>query len=179
MKRKNCIVTECIDCRLNNGVCEDTIRITRIELDPASGKITKSISKTKEMYYGSDLHENGSFNTTTKFYDQLGRLVEVSDDGKKFRYEHSTNDSTNLDVKIYDESGKELGFYKRELEKDGSRKTVRYGTNSEEHRITSFYKDLTRIHMLRKAFIAKTEKSKPSMNTTKSTNGMHLSLSFR
>ena len=42
-KRKNGIVTECIDCRLNNGVCEDTIRITRIELDPASGKITKSI----------------------------------------------------------------------------------------------------------------------------------------
>ncbi len=105
-KRKNGIVTECIDCRLNNGVCEDTIRITRIELDPASGKITKSISKTKEMYYGSDLHENGSFNTTTKFYDHLGRLVEVSDDGKKFRYEHSTNDSTNLDVKIYDESGR-------------------------------------------------------------------------
>ena len=140
-KRKNGIVTECIDCRLNNGVCEDTIRITRIELDPASGKITKRISKTKEMYYGSDLHENGSFNTTTEFYDHLGRLVEASFDGKKFRYEHSTNDSTNLDVKIYDESGKELGFYKRELEKDGSRKIVRYGTNSEEHRITSFYKD--------------------------------------
>ena len=140
-KRKNGIVTECIDCRLNNGVCEDTIRITRIELDPASGKITKRISKTKEMYYGSDLHENGSFNTTTEFYDHLGRLVEASFDGKKFRYEHSTNDTANLDVKIYDESGTKLGFYKRNLEKDGSRKTVLYGNNFEETRVTSYYKD--------------------------------------
>ena len=140
-KRKNGIVTECINCRLNNGVCDDTISITRVELDPASGKIAKRTSKTKEMYHESELYEKDVFYSMTEFYDSLGRLVEVSYDGKKFRYEHSTNDSANLEVTIYDESGKELGFYKRKQEKDGSRKTVRYGTNFEEHRTTSYYKD--------------------------------------
>ena len=52
-KRKNGIVTECINCRLNNGVCNDTISITRVELDPASWKIAKRTSKTKEMWDGS------------------------------------------------------------------------------------------------------------------------------
>ena len=140
-KRKNGIVTECINCRLNNGVCNDTISITRVELDPASGKIAKRTSKTKEMYHESELYEKDVFYSMTEFYDSLGRLVEVNYDGKKFRYEHSTNDSANLEVTIYDESGKELGFYKRKQEKDGSRKTVRYGTNFEEHRTTSYYKD--------------------------------------
>lgn len=140
-KRKNGIVTECINCRLNNGVCDDTISITRVELDPASGKIAKRTSKTKEMYHESELYEKDVFYSMTEFYDSLGRLVEVNYDGKKFRYEHSTNDSANLEVTIYDESGKELGFYKRKQEKDGSRKTVRYGTNFEEHRTTSYYKD--------------------------------------
>ena len=141
-ERKNGIVTECINCRLNNGVCDDTISVERIELNPATGKIAKMFSKTRETYFeGVDLWVQDEFIPETQLYDNLGRLVEVSYDGKKFRYEHSTNDSANLEVTIYDESGKELGFYKRKQEKDGSRKTVQYGTNFEEHRTTGYYKD--------------------------------------
>lgn len=141
-KRKNGMVTECINCRLNNGICDDTISVERIELNPATGKIAKMFSKTRETYFeGVDLWVQDEFIPETQLYDNLGRLVEASFDGKKFRYEHSTNDTANLDVKIYDESGTKLGFYKRNFEKDGSRKTVLYGNNFEETRVTSYYKD--------------------------------------
>ena len=119
-KRQNGMVTECINCRLNNGICDDTISVERIELNPATRKIAKMFSKTRETYFeGVDLWVQDEFIPETQLYDNLGRLVEASFDGKKFRYEHSTNDTANLDVKIYDESGKELGFYKRKQEKDG------------------------------------------------------------
>lgn len=112
-KRQNAIVTECSVCRMENGLCKDTISVERIELNPVSGKREKRFYKTKY-----------SDNTETFFYDSLGRLVEVKMDEKVYRYEHFTNDTADLDVKMFDKTGRELGFYKRTYKTDERQKTV-------------------------------------------------------
>lgn len=74
-------------------------------------------------------------------FDSLGRLVESNMKGKVFRYEHLTNDTANLNVKIYSESGKNIGFYKRSFAYNGNRQTVRYGTNFYEVNEKRYYEN--------------------------------------
>ena len=127
-KRQNAIVTECSVCRMENGLCKDTISVERIELNPVSGKREKRFYKTKY-----------SDNTETFFYDSLGRLVEVKTDENVYRYEHFTNDTADLDVKMFDKTGRELGFYKRKFK--GNRETVQYGTGRHEEKINRYFEN--------------------------------------
>lgn len=84
------------------------------------------------------MYDNSGLDTMMLF-DSLGRLVESNMKGKVFRYEHLTNDSANLNVKIYSESGKNIGFYKRSFDYNGSLRTVQYGTNFYEVNEKSYY----------------------------------------
>ena len=129
-KRQNAIVTECSVCRMENGLCKDTISVERIELNPVSGKREKRFYKTK---YGD--------NTETFFYDSLGRLVEVKMDENVYRYEHFTNDTADLDVKMFDKTGRELGFYKRTYKTDERQKTVQYKKKNSNEVVKEIYEN--------------------------------------
>lgn len=129
-KRQNAIVTECSVCRMENGLCKDTISVERIELNPISGKREKRFYKTKY-----------SDNTETFFYDSLGRLVEVKMDENVYRYEHFTNDSADLDVKMFDKTGRELGFYKRTYKTDERQKTVQYKKKNSNEVVKEIYEN--------------------------------------
>lgn len=129
-KRQNAIVTECSVCRMENGLCKDTISVERIELNPISGKREKRFYKTKY-----------SDNTETFFYDSLGRLVEVKMDENVYRYEHFTNDTADLDVKMFDKTGRELGFYKRTYKTDERQKTVQYKKKNSNEVVKEIYEN--------------------------------------
>lgn len=154
-KRRNGIVTECenyyryepsfsMQLNLNS--------VQRMELDSVSGRITKFISKKGERipYKIRKLYDWFSYDSfmyddllldAKMIFDSLGRLVESNMKGKVFRYEHLTNDTANLNVKIYSESGKNIGFYKRSFDYNGNLQTVRYGTNFYEVNEKRYYEN--------------------------------------
>ena len=154
-KRRNGIVTECeiyyryepsfsMPLNLNS--------VQRMELDSVSGRITKFISKKGERipYKIRKLYDWFSYDSfmyddllldAKMIFDSLGRLVKSNMKGKVFRYVHLTNDTANLNVKIYSESGKNIGFYKRSLAYNGNLQTVRYGTNFYEVNEKRYYEN--------------------------------------
>ena len=154
-KRRNGIVTECeIYYRYLNDFREpvNLRSVQRMELDSVSGRITKFISKKGERipYKIRKLYDWFSYDSfmyddllldAKMIFDSLGRLVESNMDGKVFRYEHLTNDTANLNVKIYSESGKNIGFYKRSFDYNGNLQTVRYGTNFYEVNEKRYYEN--------------------------------------
>lgn len=151
-KRRNGIVTECESYyRFLTDFNEplNLRSVQRMELDSVSGKIVKFISKKEHVSYkirkvydwfsyDSFLYDDLLVDTKMVF-DGLGRLIESNMKGKVFRYEHLTNDSANLNVKVYSESGKNIGFYKRSFEYNGHLRTVQYGTNFYEVNEKSYY----------------------------------------
>lgn len=156
-KRRNGIVTECenyyrflTDFRKPMNL-RRVWSVQRMELDSVSGKVVNFISekehvsyKIRKVYdwfsYDSFLYDDLLVDTKMVF-DSLGRLVESNMKGKVFRYEHLTNDTANLNVKIYSESGKNIGFYKRSFAYNGNRQTVRYGTNFYEVNEKRYYEN--------------------------------------
>ena len=150
-KRRNGIVTECEKYYRYLNDFREPVKpesAQRMELDSVSGKIVKFISEKEHVSYKiSKLYESFSYDpflyldTTKMFFDGLGRLVESNMDGKDFRYEHLTNDTANLNVKIYSESGKNIGFYKRSFDYNGNLQTVRYGTNFYEVNEKHYYEN--------------------------------------
>ena len=153
-KRRNGIVTECENYyRFLNDFRKPmnlrrVWRVQRMELDSVSGKVVNFISEKEHVSYKiRKLYESFSYDpflyldTTKMFFDGLGRLVESNMDGKDFRYEHLTNDTANLNVKIYSESGKNIGFYKRSFDYNGNLQTVRYGTNFYEVNEKHYYEN--------------------------------------
>lgn len=143
--RKNGYITECVDCTLKNGACGDTIGFHHEDIDSISGKIKKSYSKSLEYYTGCErilkdmLFKDASFSYDEYDYDGLGRLVELRNNNKIFRFAHNTKDTTNLDVVIYGSTGVKLGFYKRSRNKN--KEVVRYGTRRFEIEETKYFKD--------------------------------------
>ena len=155
LKRRNGIVTECeiyyryepsfsMPLNLNS--------VQRMELDSVSGRITKFISKKGERipYKIRKLYDWFSYDSfmyddllldAKMIFDSLGRLVKSNMKGKVFRYVHLTNDTANLNVKIYSESGKNIGFYKRSFDYNGNLQTVRYGTNFYEVNEKRYYEN--------------------------------------
>lgn len=129
-KRQNGIVTECSVCRMENGLCKDTISVERIELNPISGKLEKRFYKTK---YRKD--------TKTLLYDRLGQLVEAKIADKIYRYEHFTNDTANFDVKMFDKTKRELGFYRITYKNDGNLKIVQNKIKNSDKVVTSIYEN--------------------------------------
>ena len=150
-KRRNGIVTECEKYYRYLNDFREPVKpesAQRMELDSVSGKIVKFISEKEHVSYKiRKLYESFSYDpflyldTTKMFFDGLGRLVESNMDGKDFRYEHLTNDTANLNVKIYSESGKNIGFYKRSFDYNGNLQTVRYGTNFYEVNEKHYYEN--------------------------------------
>ena len=153
-KRRKGVVTECVIYgrylfRFKKPVNPESVQ--RIEIDSVSGRKAKYISKkrgqipyapyeTEKKIDDPFLYDNSGLDTMMLF-DSLGRLVESNMKGKVFRYEHLTNDTANLNVKIYSESGKNIGFYKRSFAYNGNRQTVRYGTNFYEVNEKRYYEN--------------------------------------
>ena len=129
-KRQNGIVTECSVCRMENGLCKDTISVERIELNPISGKLEKRFYKTKY-----------SMDTKALLYDSLGRLVEAKIADKIYRYEHFTNDTANFDIKMFDKTKRELGFYRITYKNDGNLKIVQNKIKNSDKVVTSIYEN--------------------------------------
>lgn len=154
-KRRHGIVTECenyyrflTDFRKPMNL-RRVRRVQRMELDSVSGKVVNFISEKEHVSYKiSKVYDWFSYDSflyddllvdTKMVFDGLGRLIESNMKGKVFRYEHLTNDSANFNVKIYSESGKSIGFYKRFFDYNGSLRTVQYGTNFYEVNEKSYY----------------------------------------
>ena len=115
-KRQNGIVTECSVCKFRGGVCNDTISVEKLELNPETGRIAKHIYKTRKSHFNPDLSKTNNHITFTSLFDSLGRLVNVDLDEVSFRYEYSTNDTANFDLNMYDGADRKIGFYKKSTE---------------------------------------------------------------
>jgi antitoxin component YwqK of YwqJK toxin-antitoxin module len=154
-KRRNGIVTECENYYRYEPSFSMPLNLNsvqRMELDSVSGRITKFISKKGERipYKIRKLYDWFSYDSfmyddllldAKMIFDSLGRLVKSNMKGKVFRYVHLTNDTANLNVKIYSESGKNIGFYKRSFDYNGNLQTVRYGTNFYEVNEKRYYEN--------------------------------------
>lgn len=144
-KRKNGILTECVDCTLKGASCGDTISFYHDDVDSISGKIKKSYSKSLEYYFEGELtlkkqpFKDAEPSYDEYDYDDLNRLVEFRQNNKIFRFAHNTKDTANLDVVLYGSSGVKLGFYKRSRNKN--KEVVRYGTRRFEIEETKYFKD--------------------------------------
>lgn len=144
-KKKNGVVTECVDCSLSGSACGDTIGVDRVELDSNSGNVLKRYFKSREYYIEGMLTlspkpfaEVESW-SSEMVYDELHRLVEKNENGKVFRFKHGTDDTLNLNVKIYGANGLKLGFYKRLVKRN--KEVVHYGTREFEAKEVKYFKD--------------------------------------
>ena len=140
-KRQNGIVTECSVCKFKDGVCNDTISVEQLELNPESGKIAKHTYKTRKFYLRSDLPETENQITFTSLFDSLGRLVNVDLDEVRFRYEYSTNDTANFDLYMYDDAGRKIGFYKKTTEENGNIVKTQYKVKDSYMTTANYYEN--------------------------------------
>lgn len=140
-KRQNGMVTECFVCKFKDGVCNDTVSVEKIELNPESGKIAKHTYRTRKFYLRSDESETNNDITFTSLFDSLGRLVKVDLDEVRFRYEYSTNDTANFELKMYDDSSRTIGFYKKATQDSGRLVTVQYYVKNSNMTIANYYEN--------------------------------------
>ena len=140
-KRQNGIITECTICKLKDGVCNDTISVEHLELNPETGKIAKHSYKTRKSHFNANLSETNNHITFTSLFDSLGRLVNVDLDEVRFRYEYSTNDTANFELKMYDDAGRKIGFYKKSTEFDGKFVTAYYKVKNSHMTTVRYYEN--------------------------------------
>ena len=138
-KRKNGVVTECVACKWRDGRCDEVISENKMKLDSVSGKMLSYTFNTREVYAEGTLHVSDGLGAEEMLFDNLQRPVLYKIGGHFYRYEYSSNDTADYSVKIFDESKRNVAFYKRKFKEN--REVVKYGSKRYEMEITRYYEN--------------------------------------
>ncbi|SMP55304.1 hypothetical protein [Fibrobacter sp. UWB10] len=138
-KRKNGVVTECVACKWRDGHCDEVISENKMKLDSVSGKMLSYTFNTREVYAEGTLHVSDGLGAEEMLFDNLQRPVLYKIGGHFYRYEYSSNDTADYSVKIFDESKRNVAFYKRKFKEN--REIVKYGGKRYEMEITRYYEN--------------------------------------
>jgi len=138
-KRKNGVVTECVACKWRDGHCDEVISENKMKLDSVSGKMLSYTFNTREVYAEGTLHVSDGLGAEEMLFDNLQRPVLYKIGVHFYRYEYSSNDTADYSVKIFDESKRNVAFYKRKFKEN--REVVKYGSKRYEMEITRYYEN--------------------------------------
>jgi len=144
-KRKNGLITECVDCVWDGSKCTDTVRVDRVDVDPVTGKKVRGYQKSKEYYFETFLTlQDKPFDeilpeSTVYIYDDLNRLVKLRMNGKTYHFIHKTRDTVNLDVNIYGTPAVKLAHYQRT--RKGNQTVTHIETRRYDRLVTETFED--------------------------------------